>query len=449
MNPGRYLAVGFGLGILMLLMLHLRLETRVRRDEFGPAEFDEKYISYMPHSGLHNQRIALINAAMIALALNRTLIMPELNLGFATYWRPSIPLAHRLDDCVGQSLHALQTKERGKWYLPNCTDYKNYLPMAVDSIFDLRILEQMGIKTIQRRHMQLDYFARYWGIPQDSRNQSMVHQIPDRTRYSVQVLDKPDADRKNIRYERTITFGELAQHHEPFLLFNSLFGSSRLALSDSRWVRAREQMRQEIGLRQPHVMNASLDVVSKLGGPGNFVSAHIRMGDGAFKQLMNETMEQVRNKLIHLSNDDALNQTTLASVVALRGRPADRLARCLQLQPPRHHRFGLIYVSTDAPDPHNTLAHLYDEFACLFSLQDFGDVAKTTIAMDLPLFAPRIPHKDDSPPVITTKGSVLLPLIDAEIASLGSHFVPTPKSTFSSYITNRNKRFQRLYDPSS
>src|SRR3954467_8612567 len=38
----------------------------------------EKFMTYLPHSGLHNQRIALENAVYLAWVLNRTLIVPPL-----------------------------------------------------------------------------------------------------------------------------------------------------------------------------------------------------------------------------------------------------------------------------------------------------------------------------------------------------------------------------------
>ncbi|CAG8799593.1 21516_t:CDS:2 [Gigaspora margarita] len=40
----------------------------------------EKYLTYLPHSGFHNQRISLINAIFLAWFLNRTLIIPPLLL---------------------------------------------------------------------------------------------------------------------------------------------------------------------------------------------------------------------------------------------------------------------------------------------------------------------------------------------------------------------------------
>ncbi|OBZ83952.1 hypothetical protein A0J61_07998 [Choanephora cucurbitarum] len=45
----------------------------------------------------------------------------------------------------------------------------------------------------------------------------------------------------------------------------------------------------------------------------------------------------------------------------------------------------------------------------------------------------------------TTIASLLFPMIDAEIASHGSIFIGTRKSTFSQYINFRYNRFQSMY----
>ncbi|CAO3595309.1 unnamed protein product [Absidia cylindrospora] len=470
--------------LVMLFFIHIRLEKRLMNQStkygknmdtasitpFQPDE--EKFITYLPHSGLHNQRIALINSIILAKALNRTLIMPELNLGTATYWRPSAYLPYRLDECGDKHVVTSHKKTAdGKpWWSPNCFDYRNYLPMAVETIFDLNGVHQMGVKTIQRRDMQLDYFSRYWSIPMDERNQTLAYQVMDNSRYSYQIVDDPLIG-ENTKFVERYTLDQLGQHQETFLIFNSLFGSDRLALRSDKWVQAREYLRKEIGVRQPWVMNSSLDIVGKLGGPGSFISVHIRMGDGIFKKMMDETMERVRQQLIQRqtdTNDDEISNdhqeqidATIAHINSLQGQPQNRLTACLQIQQQNqqnrscvHHRLGMIYMTTDAVSPLKTLPHLFEEFVCLFTLDDFKNIVDDTIALRPALLDHRHQHHPEEtnstntntsslPP--TTKGNILLPLIDAEIASQASFFVPTPKSTFSGYIGYRNKRFQRLY----
>ncbi|SAM08636.1 hypothetical protein [Absidia glauca] len=469
--------------LVVLFFIHTHLQKRLQHDlstqydkDAGPLRHaspldrpdEEKFLTYLPHSGLHNQRIALINSVILAKALNRTLIMPEVNLGTATYWRPSTKLPYRLDDCGDRFYQQSATTDDGEpWWSPHCFDYRNYLPMAVETIFDLAAVHELGVKTIQRRDMQLDYFERYWAIPRDERNRTLAYQVEDTSRYSYQILDGDSKMiNKSAKFVEHYTLQQLGRRHEPFLIFNSLFGSDRLALpADSKWSQTRDWLRKEIGVRQPWVINSSLDVIARLGGPGSFISVHIRMGDGIFKKMMDETMERVRRQLIERqpttnsstidndNDDDDQLSTTVTYIRSLQAQSEERLTACLQLQQhsnqsPLHHRLGLIYMATDASSPHLTLPHLFEEFVCLFTLGDFKDVIDRTLALRPPLLDHRHQHhhqvsKDD--PIPTTKGSIFLPLIDAEIASQGSFFVPTPKSTFSGYIKYRNKRFRHLY----
>ncbi|KAF9650006.1 hypothetical protein BDM02DRAFT_1688632 [Thelephora ganbajun] len=44
----------------------------------------EKFLSYLPHSGFHNQRIALENALVLARSLNQTLLVPPVRFGRRT-----------------------------------------------------------------------------------------------------------------------------------------------------------------------------------------------------------------------------------------------------------------------------------------------------------------------------------------------------------------------------
>ncbi|KAG1734461.1 uncharacterized protein EDB91DRAFT_589715, partial [Suillus paluster] len=63
--------------------LPLRADDVPKANMSLPTAHDaqSKYLSYFPHSGLHNQRIALENALVLAKLLNRTLLVPFLRLG--------------------------------------------------------------------------------------------------------------------------------------------------------------------------------------------------------------------------------------------------------------------------------------------------------------------------------------------------------------------------------
>ncbi len=58
---------------------------------------EERYLAYLPHSGLSNQRIELANGLLLAHILNRTLIIPPAFLGTVFGWMPRDQLLSRLE----------------------------------------------------------------------------------------------------------------------------------------------------------------------------------------------------------------------------------------------------------------------------------------------------------------------------------------------------------------
>ena len=50
---------------------------------------NEKYLTYLPYSRFSNQRSTLLNAALLAKYLNRTLVVPPMFLGSANGWSPA------------------------------------------------------------------------------------------------------------------------------------------------------------------------------------------------------------------------------------------------------------------------------------------------------------------------------------------------------------------------
>jgi hypothetical protein len=49
---------------------------------------NEKFLAYLPHSGYHNQRIELANSMMLALHMNRTLLVPPVWVGWPMTTQP-------------------------------------------------------------------------------------------------------------------------------------------------------------------------------------------------------------------------------------------------------------------------------------------------------------------------------------------------------------------------
>ncbi|KAF9280256.1 hypothetical protein BGZ68_007352 [Mortierella alpina] len=70
---------------------HLQYENQEDTDDIKAQEAIDrdnstKYLTFLPHSGFHNQRTELENALLLARLLNRTLIMPKVYLGPPMPW---------------------------------------------------------------------------------------------------------------------------------------------------------------------------------------------------------------------------------------------------------------------------------------------------------------------------------------------------------------------------
>ena len=417
---------------------------------------EEKYITFHPHSGLHNQRIALINALILAKALDRTLILPQMNIGHAVWWKPN-PLAnYRLSECP-----KIQSRSN-----PKCKDFYKYVPVSVETVFDLSSAHAIGIRTMQRSSMSQSYFQDVFDASEQD-----IYQLDDSSRASYRIYDSQDNQEDLRIFSYRVDMEELRQRDEKFMLFGSLHYTLRLALSDPKLQWLSQYLREETSISHPTVIKQALSVLPLLGGPGNFVGVHLRQGDGFFKTLMDETLNTLRATLEQssLAPELLLDQQMTDAVVTRplsqeeeikldilkdidRANPVDKmplLNQCTKwYSEDNHPRLRLIFMATDTSVPRITLSELYDEFPCIFTLSDFPGVIEGTLTAN-PMLTGNQLIDDEVTALGSSINSLLLPMIDAEIASHGSIFIGTKKSTFSQYINHRYNRFQTMYHNSA
>lgn len=400
-----------------------------------PTTDDETFMTFYPHSGLHNQRLSLINAALIAKWLNRTLIIPEVNMGIATYWKNSSELPPKLDACPELvTAHRKMEKELGeRIHLPSeCFDYRKYIPISFEDVFDLSPLADIGVRYSMRNNMHHSYFqGSPLNIPYDETNRSLVYEIPDNERYSYRIYYSEHDNQPLQNFERRLDLIDLKRRSEKLMIFNSLFGSNRIAL-DSENKETKEYLKMSIKLKHPVVDSRADKVIAQLGGGRQYISAHIRSGDGMFKEHIVDTIDQITNKLsevVDMENDTS-DMTTWQELRKLQlarspSSVATLLDRCIQLQPQRG-KLTTLFMATDSRNPREdpNMRSLFDEFVCAFTLSDFPDIIPS-----INVKSPRDNQTDIS--------SLLIPLVDASIASAGNAFVGTPKSTFSGYVMSR------------
>jgi hypothetical protein len=398
-------------------------------------EEDEKFITYLPHSGLHNQRIALINAMILAKALDRILLMPEMNLGHAVYWRPFSTLSRQLDICPRLQKKLKSIKKKRAFRSLQCSTFKNYVPVSVDAIFDISAAEELGIRTEQRLDMKRDYVKRHNRLFTHFDKKGYKYSIPDTERYSYQLHDGPMED-DNSKFFSHIEIESLRQRPERYIEFGSLFSMARLSLNQPELIWAKEHLHREIGTRHPLVQAHAQKVIGKLGGEGNFVSVHLRQGDGFFKKLLKETLIEIEDKLqLKLNQTDGKlfargSDPSLIQTIATENDTTRRLEKCLAVQ--GVPCLDVIFLATDAPKPRATLKTLFRQYPCTFTLADFPTTWKESNRKPSQSNILQNSHH-------AKLGHLLYPMMDAEIASYASMFIGTPKSTYSSYVNYRNQ----------
>jgi hypothetical protein len=386
---------------------------------------EERYITYLPHSGLHNQRIALINAMLLSKALNRTLLMPEINIGKAIVWRPFSSLSQQLDKCIlDNSLLECENQ------------YRNYKPMPIEDIFDISAAKKLGIKTEQRMDMRKNYVQRHYKNRNpfyqnhyffNLHHKQLIYKIHDPDRYAYRIHDinttTAEDDSDNQKYTSHIQIDLLRERKENYIEFGSLFSNSRLALHQPDFIWAKEYLHREIGTDHPLVNKYSQQVIDRLGGKNQFISVHIRQGDGFFKKIAADTMREIETMLkkttMMIHNNHTLNDT-LAFKLAL-SKEKNRLQGCLALRDKHIPELSVIFMATDAEHPRHQMKSLFDRYPCTFTLLDFPDII----------------HKDVD---------LFFPMMDAEIASRASVFIGTPRSTYSSYVKYRQEFHQQQLD---
>lgn len=427
---------------------------------YQPKKNSEKFLSYLPHSGFHNQRIELENALLLAAYLNRTLLVPPVYLA-----NPAMPWLRY------EKLHErllFQTKNG----LDHCTtlDSKG-LPLPSECLNNFRWtnvpwtffynMTELPVPVIFRPG--LDY---EWLYDSFDLNPEDIYFFKDMSPYEYQIHDENPNDLPMDRFKYKINLDMLEDIEHRVLHFGSVFGSYRVLAETEDHANLLKQIRTAMIFRNPVLFGAAKRIVDQLGGPNQFVGLHVRVGDGIFKlrasiliddifhQLVDQftdlTVEQVieyedgmeqhdldrtesvgyelklreahANKKVDYSKPITVNHTT-SFEFNKKPNIADRLSCQEGDQVTSRFKNTVVYIATDAPDPRNhpLLRKLFKVFPCTFILSDFMD--ELSEIKQLQVVEERVKLE-----------SYLIPMVDAMISAHGHTFLGTPHSTFTSYV---------------
>ncbi|KAJ6497824.1 hypothetical protein C8R45DRAFT_984381 [Mycena sanguinolenta] len=400
----------------------------------------EKFLSYLPHSGLHNQRIALENAIVLGALTNRTVLVPPIRLGSKPLrYFNSEALRHHLVISGKTGLRHC-SRIRSHFLPPECFDYFDYTHISPEWLFNLTAIAASSSLIF------LD----------DLSSGSMPHlpvsdifTLVDSAPYHYRFIDT--AHNSSSKYTESIYIPDLARHPHRLLEIGTLFGSSRLRLRDKGNKVLRTRVRQCMDFSSPQLVDIAEAIGKAIGVP--YVGAHIRLGDGQFKTNGKLVVRQVWWKLVrdilHFNLSEALRleqtfqlpfPTSLPSIAPFanppiindsRHRPPliDFSAGSLRCRGRRHTSSHLallnspLFISTDmknaARDP--LLFGFLRTFPCTFFLSDFA------------VHLQRLENLQNG-----YDGTVLmpflLPVLDAMVVGRAWVVAGTDGSTFSQFI---------------
>ncbi|KAG9103924.1 hypothetical protein FRC06_006869 [Ceratobasidium sp. 370] len=410
-----------------------------------------RFLTFLPHSGFNNQRIALENAMLLAYILNCTLVAPPVRLGEPLPYRP-------FDTLKKWNNLASRPKPRHCVQFPHlveCASYNSFVQMPWSQLVDFRsILDELGLDIIFVDGSQTPYqFLREIGIPNES-----IAFLKDNEPYQYRIHDSPDGHEhgpSGPRYqdEWHLDYLDKVLGSATVVHFGSLFGTGRLKIHSSAYAVARSKIHNKMIISHPGVLDAANAIRKKIAGPapGNslYLAVHVRVGGRKFRGSAKENGRLIWWELVTWlgvpqKSAAELERQFLRVRKKYAGPPAPpdlsffknstrsflsngknpHIAPSGKLScpsPSPHTRSGPkvsdlgvpLFIATDAPNPraHSSLALFYATFSCVFVLSDFRqELDSLNVFQDA-----------DGLPI----GDFLVPLVDAVVAGQATHVIGT------------------------
>ncbi|KAF8605168.1 hypothetical protein BDV93DRAFT_491405 [Ceratobasidium sp. AG-I] len=402
-----------------------------------------RFITYLPHSGFNNQRIALENAMLLSYILNCTLVAPPVRLGRPLPYRPFDVLENQLMRAgEPKPLECLQTIA-GIPALPQCAEYESFVVMSWSELVDFEVVRNdlgLDILFINGTHTPARFLQQTMGVPNED-----ITFLKDQELYQYRIQDA-DLNLEESRYRTAWSVDSLREllDSSRAIHFGTLFGSGRLKVRGSDRTAARAKVRAGMVISNRAVLDTASAIRAKFAEKG-YLAVHVRVGDRKFKASarMNGRLiwwelvrmlgvpEKVGVELEHAFlrlrkknakkpvppgvKDDVepwFNQTSRVAWSSCRSSKLHIGAYASYLNAP-------LFIASDAPNPrtHSALAIFFATFPCAYVLSDFPEEVQSLVS-----------RKD--PP-----GRFLIPLVDAVIAGQATRVLGTYNSTFSDFVT--------------
>lgn len=441
---------------------------------------DEKFLSYSPHSGYHNQRISLENALTIATILGRTLLLPPVWLGHAIPYISFDKLQRRLQMANKGGLEHCKTLGEGGTQDPiprECEGFWDWTMVHWDFLVDLSEVKQL-VPVRERWNLTQEWLEEDIGLAEDD-----IYDLKDETMYQYRFYDSKLDLEPLTKFERRIDLPQLALETANYRLLNlgTLFGTSRLHLADAGNADARTTFRRAMVFRNPLLDGITETIRDRLGGGGMYYGLHLRVGDGAFQADARKNMQEVWRRLCaeKMKLDEALCRSVEEGDFSKyeldrsgsKGKVLSKRANSQPQRPGAFHHAPIppiptvvtrqdsllhpsltcrgelhthpsllpfnapLFIATDAklPTSNPHLAVFFTAFPCTFILGDFG--TRSAINSEPVEGLDRLAvlrDEEDKVPL----AQFLYPQLDAQLAAHGRALLGTPQSTYSRFAVD-------------
>jgi len=387
-------------------------------DDYEENEDEERYLTYLPHSGFHNQRIALENALFLAWATNRTLIMPPIVLGSRIPYQP-FPRLFKL-------LSSFNPKN--KQTLPDCSNLvgahlasclKTYRRLFFtflqwDELMDLSAAKDK-VRIINRYDFNISNLYQKLNFTEED-----VYVLEDQVLYSFQICDNPNTRIRLDKFQDRVSLNSIRKHPQKLLHFSSLFSSYRILaeLPENREVL--DLIQRNMVISHPVLTKVVDKIVEELGGQGSYVGVHIRVGDGFFKKQLAKTVAAMTEKLLSDYGPASSSAEIADSVQTISEERTFKENGSLSSCSSQNGNYPVLYLATDSTQAEEDLAGILSVFPCVFMLSDFNAYLGEVKQMVNPVDNVNLQE-------------FFVPLIDLMVVAKGGRFIGTHRSTFSNY----------------
>ncbi|CAG8800550.1 13689_t:CDS:1, partial [Dentiscutata erythropus] len=302
----------------------------------------EKYLTYLPHSGFNNQRMELEYAIFLAWYLNRTLIIPHLLL-----FKGAAPITSKSYDSMYKDLNVLITS--GKLRKKKVT----YTKWNWEELMDFTFVKQ-NIKYIHRQDFNFTQLIESLHI----NNNAEVYKIINSRQQ--QYYDDPTSTTELGYLQERVNLIDLKNRNEKLLHFGSLFAEVKIIAQLPENQKFWSQLKHKMLINNLMIINIVNDIIDKIGGTDNFIGAHARIGDSRFEINKNQTVQKLIKSLqedfkhIKEKNNSSCSPTK-------------------------------IFLATDVQKNDTSIRPFFQTFPCIYVLSDFNDLLEPLKSLKNPM----------------------------------------------------------------